>query len=548
MINPDMAVAPVLLVWLAGTCARVYRQAHYFQLEEYKNLRYLRWTLARRERWLPGRPLAAGLAGAAALFLLAEAPGSPLPVMIGLIAGVIAGWPPRRAEVKKPFRATGRAKRLLGGAWALAFVLALLVLAAIPSLPAHLQAAAAASCGLLLLLAAPLLLVLANLLLFPLEAYLRRRYQLRARRALDAVRPVVIGITGSYGKTSTKTYLAHILNGRYRAYPTPKSYNTLMGICLAINNDLADDHSVEYFIAEMGAYIPGEIERICALTRPTISIVVEVGPQHLERFGSLENVARAKYEIIRALPADGVGIFNWDNPFVRAMYERGHPQTRIAVSREADPAAVPPGGPRFVASDIAESVEALAFTVTDTATGARERFTAPLLGQHNVTNILLATAAAVHEGLSLREVAWRVSSLQPAEARLVRQVTPAGITIINDAYSANPVGAASALSALAQQGTGRRLLVTPGMVELGPLMAPENRRLGEVAARHATDVILVGPEQTAPIREGLLGAGFAPERVQSVRTLAEAVAWYQSNLQAGDTVLFLNDLPDTYST
>ncbi len=543
-----MAVALVLLVWLAGACARVYRQAHYFQLEEYKNLRYLRWAAARRERWLPGRPLAAWLAGAAALFLLAEAPGSPLPALVGAAAGAAAGWPPRRVEVKKPFRATGRAKRLLAAAWVLAAAAALAALAVTASLPERLQPAAAAAFGLLLFLAVPPLLTLANLLLFPLEAYLRRRYQARARRVLADVRPVVIGITGSYGKTSTKAYLAHILNGRYKAYPTPKSYNTLMGLCLAINNDLADDYSVEYFIAEMGAYIPGEIERICALTQPAIGVVVEVGPQHLERFGSLENVARAKYEIIKALPAGGVGVFNWDNPFVRAMYERGHPQTRIAVSRELDPAAVPPGGPRFIAANIVETAEALAFTVTDTATGAQEPFSAPLLGLHNVTNILLATAVAVHEGLSLRDVAWRVSSLQPAEARLARQLTPAGITIINDAYSANPAGAASALSALARQGTGRRLLVTPGMVELGPLMAPENRRLGAIAAQHATDVILVGPEQTAPIREGLLDAGFAPERVQSVHTLAEAVAWYQDNLKAGDAVLFLNDLPDTYST
>lgn len=544
-----MTTLIVLLIWLAGAGARVYRQAHYFQLEEYMNARYLRWVFARRERWLPNRPLTAWLAGTAALFLLAEAPGSPLPIIIGAIAGAIAGWPPRRAEVKKPFRATSRARRLLAAAWALTTLGALLALAAAASLPDRLQTAAAASLGFALLLGAPLLLTGANLLLVPLESYLRRRFEARARRVLDAVRPVVIGITGSYGKTSTKTYLAHILNGRYKAYPTPKSYNTLMGVCLAINNDLADDHSVDYFIAEMGAYIPGEIARICALTRPTISLVTEVGPQHLERFGSLENVALAKYEIIRALPADGVGIFNWDNPFVREMYTRGYPQTRIAVSREADPAAIAPDGPRFIASDITETADALAFTVTDTATGAREAFNAPLLGRHNVTNILLATAAAVHEGMTLREVAWRVASLQPAEARLARQVTPTGITIINDAYSANPVGAASALSALARQGTtGRRLLVTPGMVELGPLMATENRRLGEIAARHATDVILVGPEQTVPIREGLVSAGFAPERVQTVHTLAEAVTWYQQHLKAGDTVLFLNDLPDTYST
>ncbi len=545
-----MSALIVLLIWLAGTCSRIYRQAHYFQLEEYMNARYLRWVAARRERWLPSRPLAAWLTGTAALFVLAEAPGSPLPLVLGVASGVIAGWPPRRTEVKKPFRATARAKRLLAAAWAIAAAAAAAALLVTMSLPDRLQIAAAAAFGALLLLAAPLLLAAANLLLVPVEAYSRRRFEQRARRVLEAVRPVVIGITGSYGKTSTKAYLAHILNGRFKAYPTPKSYNTLMGVCLAINNDLVDDYSVDYFIAEMGAYIPGEIARICKLTHPTISIVVEVGPQHLERFGSLENIAIAKYEIIKALPPNGVGIFNWDNPFVREMYQRGYPQTRIAVSREADLADAAPDGPRFVASEIVEHAAGLAFTVTDTHTMAQERFNAPLLGRHNVTNILLATAVAVHEGMTLREVAWRVTSLQPAEARLMRQTTPEGITILNDAYSANPVGAENALRALALVGTnsGRRLLVTPGMVELGPLMVQENQRLGQIAAQHATDVVLVGPEQTAPIRDGLLSAGFDQDRVHTVRALSDAVKWYKDNLRAGDTVLFLNDLPDTYST
>ena len=109
-------------------------------------------------------------------------------------------------------------------------------------------------------------------------------------------------------------FLRDILSLRYRSYATPKSYNTLMGISLAINHDLADDFSIEYLISEMGAYVPGEIERICQLTPPDIAIVTEIGPQHLERFGSLENTSRAKYEIVRNLPPDGVAVFNWDNP------------------------------------------------------------------------------------------------------------------------------------------------------------------------------------------------------------------------------------------
>lgn len=538
----------ITLIWLAGTCVRIYRQAHYFQLEEYMNRRYLRWAVAYRERWLPNRPLVAWLAGTAALFLLAEAPGSIVPAVIGIAAAVAAGWPPRRTEIKKPFRATDRAKRLLAAAFALALAVALLTLTVSIILPERAQLAGVATLGFALFLSAPLLLIAANVLNMPLEAFRRRRFVERARRVLNAAQPVVIGITGSYGKTSTKVYLTHILNGRYRAYPTPKSYNTLMGVCIAINNDLAEDNSYDYFVAEMGAYIPGEIARICELTQPTISIVIEVGPQHLERFGSLENVAIAKYEIIKALPGDGVGIFNWDNPYVRAMYERGHPQTRIAVSREVEPSAIPPDGPRFVASNIIETLDTLTFTVTDTQTGASEPFLAPLLGVHNVTNILLATAVAVHEGMSLREVAWRVRGLQPAEARLARQTTPQGIIIINDAYSANPVGIVSALRALSLHTAPRRLLITPGMIELGDLWEQENHRLGQLAAQHATDVILVGSDQTAPIRRGLLDSGFAPDRVQTVHTLAEAVTWYQNNLSAGDVVLFLNDLPDTYST
>jgi UDP-N-acetylmuramoyl-tripeptide--D-alanyl-D-alanine ligase len=321
-----------------------------------------------------------------------------------------------------------------------------------------------------------------------------------------------------------------------------------MGVCIAINNDIASDRSIDYFIAEMGAYIPGEIQQICDLTQPTISIVVEVGPQHLERFGTLENIAVAKYEIIKALPPDGVGVFNWDNPPVRQMYERGYPQTRLAVSQTVDPQHRPAGGPRFIASEVQESLAGLSFIVTDAQTGDRERFTTPLLGGHNVTNILLATAVAVHEGMSLREVAWRARGLQPAESRLARQTTPEGITIINDAYSANPVGAVGALKVLSLHQSGRRLLITPGIVELGPLMERENHKLGEIAAAHATDVILVGATQTDPVKAGLLAAGFPPERLVVVDRLAEAVRWYQTNLKPGDSVLFLNDLPDTYSS
>lgn len=538
----------IALIWLAGTVIRVYRQARFYQIEEYMSGRYLRWLFAQRKRWLPNRPVMAWVGGLILSFVMSEAPGSLLITIISVITGLIAVWPPDEGEIKKAFRATSRAKRLLGAAFiaagvALAGLLFILSRLPLPEMP-EIRIGAVAFAGLVVFLAAPLWLIVGNLLMTPVEAFFRQRFIARAQGVLDDIQPTVIGVTGSYGKTSTKTYLAHILNGRYKTYPTPKSYNTLMGICLAINNDLANDHSIEYFICEMGAYIPGEIERIAELTHPSIGIVIEVGPQHLERFGSLENVAMAKYELIKALPADGVGIFNWDNPHVRQMYERRYPQTCIAVSKQAD---APADGPRFVASGISETLNGLRFTVTDRQSGTSEVFETPVLGEHNVTNILLAAAAAAHEGMPLRDVARRVRGLQPAESRLVRQATNEGITIINDAYSANPAGVVSALKVLSMHDGGKRLLITPGMVELGALMEQENRKLGEIAAQHATDVILVGAAQTMPVKAGLESAGFPTERLQVVDTLGEAISWYKMNLRAGDTVLFLNDLPDTYS-
>lgn len=545
----------ILLIWLIGTLARVYREAHYFQIEEYMIPRYLRWWLSRRTRFLPFRPTIIALTTGGAVFLLAGEDASSPASFLGAVGALIAVWPPPTGEVKKPFRRTPRATRLLVMSLGVALfdvalysVIAMMFGLTQPDALPGSQLAVVTVIGIVLYLSAPLILVSGALVADPVEAFFRRRYIAQARSVMNAIQPTVIGVTGSYGKTTTKHFMASILNGRWRAYPTPKSYNTMMGICLAINTDLADDYSVDYFIVEMGAYIRGEIARICDLTPPDIGVVVEVGPQHLERFGSLENTAEAKYELIKALPPDGLGLFNWDNDYVRAMYERGYPQNRIAVSRALTLEDAPPlpDGPRFIATDITETLDGLTFTITDRETNESAQITAPLPGEHNVTNLLLAAALAVHQGMPLRDVAFRARMLTPPESRLVRHTLPNGITIINDAYSANPAGVVSALKALSLHQTGKRLVITPGMIELGPLHETENRRLGEIAAEHATDVILVGMEQTRPIRAGLEAAGFPAERLHVMETLSEAVAWYQGNLSAGDTVLFLNDLPDTY--
>lgn len=547
----DFLIIVILVIWFAGTCLRMYRQTRFFQIEEYMNLRYLRWYFAQRDRWLLPRTSAAVLFGVIFGLFTDSVPGelSAMPFLAAIIAALIAIYPPSEGEIKKRFVRTQRATRLLITMFVVNLIWFVLLYSVLNSLTIESDRARAVITSLaawLIFMLSPFWIVLSNIVNYPVEDFMRRRFLQRATQVIREIHPRIIGITGSYGKTTTKNYLRDILSVRYRTYATPKSYNTLMGVSLAINKDLADDFSIEYFISEMGAYIEGEIERLCQLTPPEISIVVDVGPQHLERFGSLQNVATAKYEIIRNLPPHGLGVFNWDNPFVRAMYERGYPQNRIAVSRKVTPQDVPPGGPRFIATDIIESLSGLQFTVTDLLTGQSAPFSVNLAGEHNITNLLLATAVAVHEGIPLSDVAMRARTLQPAESRLVRQSTAAGIHIINDSYSTNPVGSISALKVLSLYQSGRRLLITPGMIELGELHEQENEKLGITAAAHASDIILVGRRQTEPIRRGVLQAGFPADRLLVVDTLAEAVQWYQTNLRAGDTVLFLNDLPDTY--
>ena len=524
------------LIWLVGTWLRLRQQARFYQIEEYMSRRYLRWMLAARSRCLPLRPLALGLLGVGLAILADHLHDS----LAGSLFALAAVFPKSTGTSKKPLVMTARVKRILAAAYSLCALPMAVVWAVGAPIPII------GGVGLAVWLLAPVWLVMSKRLLTPLDALLRRRYLRQAAKVLAQTQPRVIGITGSYGKTTTKSFLRDILSLRYQVYATPKSYNTLMGISLAINRDLADDYRTEIFISEMGAYVPGEIARICQLTPPDIAIITEIGPQHLERFGSLENVQKAKYELIANLPPDGVAVFNWDNTYIRAMHKRGYPATRLAVSHELSLHEARAQGVTWLAQDICENLAGLSFRAIEVASGESGQIETRLHGEHNVTNLLLCIAIARREGISLRDIAGRIHSLQPAESRLVRETTAAGITIINDAYSANPKGVIGALKLLGMHQAGARLLITPGMVELGPLQESENRKLGRLAAEYATDIILVGKSQTAPILRGIETTDFDRARVHVVDTLEQSVTWYQQHLRAGDAVLFLNDLPDTY--
>ncbi len=396
-----------------------------------------------------------------------------------------------------------------------------------------------------LLLAPSLVLLLViggNTLMDPVEAQIRRAFVRRARSRIATYKPLVIGIAGSYGKTSTKHILAQLLAPQKETLPTPKSFNTLMGVSRTINERLQPKH--ELFIVEMDAYQTGEIAQMCELVKPQVGVITSVGPQHLERFGSIERIADALYELVASLPpASPVVLYTGESMAAHLAERAAHAGYRVVryglASEQSDPYDV-------VASDIVVDEHASHFTWRWPAEGLELRISIPLLGQHNILNVSAALAVVHLLGLPIDQAAREAIHLEPTQHRLQRLPSTGGITVIDDSYNANPVGIHNGLDVLEQMPGRAKILVTPGMVELGSVEEAENKRFGQHAAQVCQHVILVGTQQTKPILAGLQESGFSPEHIHIVNTLEEVTATLGQIAKPDDVVLFANDLPDTY--
>jgi UDP-N-acetylmuramoyl-tripeptide--D-alanyl-D-alanine ligase len=349
----------------------------------------------------------------------------------------------------------------------------------------------------------------------------------------------VVAITGSYGKTSTKFVIDSFLKERMNVCVTPGSYNTPMGICKVINNDLQSNHQV--LILEMGARYEGNIQELCNIAQPDISVVTNVGIAHLETFGSKEAIAREKSTLARELKPGGALILNGDDPIVREM---GHDRSDIQ---------------RIITGEKDRQVWAVDHSIDENGTGFTlnwhqndktdsTRVQTKLLGNHNTQNILQASAVAQLFNIRIKTVAVAASRMEPVEHRL--ELKKRGdLTVIDDAFNSNPVGAKNAIDILAEFNSGRRIIITPGMIELGELEEQENKRLGEHIAKSGIELaILVGEQQTVPIKQGI-DESEAPDKpqVKVVSTLFEANDILSSYARAGDVVLYENDLPDSYN-
>ncbi|PSQ85378.1 MAG: UDP-N-acetylmuramoyl-tripeptide--D-alanyl-D-alanine ligase [Bacteroidetes bacterium QS_3_64_15] len=532
-------LATLFAGWRAGRRVRFF--LHIFQLETYKFDRYGRW-LADHVASTIVRP-SHGV-GAAVLFLGGLATAVVDPAWMALAA--LPAWTVtfissrryRSDQEKKPLSFTARMTRLAipTGVLALAPIatggLYGWTLGTPTGVLWYLGGFLVADLG------APLWVAFGAGLMHPVETAIQKGFKRQARRRLRA-RPdlTVVGITGSYGKTSTKFILAELLRQKYNVYATPSSYNTPMGLCLAVNEHLKPEHQV--LVLEYGIRYPEDMDELCDIAEPDTAVVTTVGVAHLETMGTQDNIAAEKGTLVERVPSDGPAILNVDDDRVAAMAERTQ-EPVWRVSTEAHPDA------DVTAANIRYDTSGTSFDVTDD-TGTTTSFQTRLLGRHNVLNVLLSVAVGRSMGLRLRQMAHAARRLEPIEHRL--QLRERGdVTIIDDAFNSNPVGARNAVEILSEMGPGRRVIVTPGMVELGERQWDENEALGQFIARHDLDLVaLIGDDQTAPIQAGLSAAQFPDERIKTFSSLSDAQTFLKQRLEPGDVVLYENDLPDQYS-
>ena len=462
-------------------------------------------------------------------------------VIIGVLAAMnlfIAVSNKPGKKFKKPFKYTARVKRMLVTFFIL--IAAIFVGAFFSAKMTDINGSQRfvnnlpfiiVGCGLYL---TPILVPLSNLINKPIETAINNWYINDAKKKLASMPNLhKVGITGSYGKTSMKFYLSELLSSQYETLKTPESFNTPMGVTITVRRDLKPTH--EYFICEMGARRVHEIKELCGIADPHDGIITSVGPQHLETFGSIENVVNTKFELADHVSPLGKIYLNYDNELIR---KKAHEYPNAVTYGTTE-------GSMWRGSDVTVSDRGTEFTVTS-PDGQTCRFTTKLLGEHSVQNLLGAIAYACGTGIPMEKLVLPVKRIAAVPHRLQLLDKGNGVTYIDDAYNSNPSGARAALAVLGLF-DACRILVTPGMVELGAKQEELNFEFGQEAAKACDYIVLVGKAQTQPIYNGIKDAGFDMNNVYVADGLNDALAKANSYQTSKKKVVLLeNDLPDNY--
>ncbi|MFA6184040.1 MAG: UDP-N-acetylmuramoyl-tripeptide--D-alanyl-D-alanine ligase [Parcubacteria group bacterium] len=377
----------------------------------------------------------------------------------------------------------------------------------------------------ILIIILPFLVGLAFLIIKPLDMILKQKKINNARKIILTSKVKVIGIAGSYGKTSVKEILATILSQKFEVIKTPENINTDIGIADFIikNKDKFKEGTI--FVVEMGAYQKGEIKKICEMVKPLYSILTGINESHLERFGSLENIIEAKFEISQN--TQELALFNFDDENLKKNYSRFAFKKSIGISKQD-------------AQDILvrENFKGLKFRWEG------NNFETSLLAQHNIALIMLCAKIAQEFLFSLDDISKGVAAVCPVKHRLEPIYnTHTDIMVIDDSYNGNLNGIKSGIWVL-KQATGRKVVLTPGLVELGSRAQEIHEEIGELYAKNVDLVMLIKSKMVNFIIMGMKKSGFINYKVY--KNTQEAHNDLSNILQKGDTIIFQNDLTDNY--
>ena len=377
------------------------------------------------------------------------------------------------------------------------------------------------------LLILPLIIATSHLFLFPFECLVKRYYIKKTIKKLKNFKGKKIAITGSFGKTSTKNILLKMLEAKYKVVATPLNYNTPMGLCKTVNEKLKSDTQI--LIVEMGARKKGDIKELCDMLVPDIGIVTSVGEQHIETFGSLEQVKKTKFELCESLTSTKKCYFDYYNENTRELYDKAICQ-RVGLGKDVD-------------IEICRAGEnGLEFSIVDS--GKKEKIQTKLLGRFMARNIALCYLVAKDLGVKEKEIKDVAKKLQPSPHRLELLVS-GNLKIIDDAYNSNFDGFCEALYVLGLF-EGEKVVVTPGMVELGARQYELNFKIGKNIASCSDKVIVMNKTNKKALKNGILSVNFDKRNLFFAEDRKEMNEIIKNNISKNAVILFENDLPDDY--
>lgn len=507
-------VVMAIHLWVILT-GNLHHETHMLQLNSYFNKRYVSYLKKNKDRMIDYKAVVA-LLGYVFLFF-GYFPAISAYALLYILLDMVK----IKKEEKKPLVITDRVKRLFITE-GLITLLILLGGFVVPKTIVPLILFAAA-------FFAPAVTMLANVINAPIEASIRKKFYLNAKEKLDSATNLkIIGITGSYGKTSVKNFVGALLGEKYNTLTTPHSYNTTLGVVRTVNEYLTPMHEV--FVVEMGARQEGDIKEICDLVNPECGILTAIGPQHLETFKTQDNIVKTKYELLDSV-GSGKKFVNYDNEFIRSR-EKDDNTITYGTREDCD----------YYAKDIKVTPSGSEFTLV-TKSGEVELKT-KLLGKHNVINLVGSAAVAIEYGVGLDDIRIAMRRIESVEHRLQLK-KQADCTIIDDAYNSNPEGAKGALETL-REFEGCRIVITPGMVELGDRELEENEKLGAICAECADYAIFVGEKQYGALKKGADSVRPDDEKIICVKDIYEAFNVMRGIKEENKIVLLENDLPDNY--